>query len=429
MPDLRDIYNDQFVANDWAHYLICKVQPNKDVDETLAILVDAGIKLKPLKAVVTYIKTNFAEKYPVAVNGLTPKKANVTKTELFNQIITFVQITLGHLCLKCTSPYFPYNDENRPDGVEVKCHICSLPAHKDCIKEEHLQLGSGIVFLCQQCVIHKGKTTVIVDDASAKPPLPPPAKEEKDSETDTSSDSENENSSKDKKKERKKKSKPTHKNQHNSDSEEEPECLYEITENTCKFFLKTSCKSGLLGRNCKFDHLPTCNKLMRHGIRGPQGCKLGGDCQYYHPHMCRESLNFKTCSRQNCRYYHVKGTVHSDGFSAEQNATEEAATYQSNAQVNPQQNHISRQPREQEPVRRENSDFLEAIKKLEGFIVNIQEQLSQQQKQIQQLPAATVQYRAVPQMATVQTQPLHSMSNQFQPNQYIQHQYPTMPLK
>ena len=202
MPDLRDAYNDQFVANDWAHYLIRKIQPNKDVDETLAILVDAGIKRDPLKTVVTYIKSNFAIKYPVAVNGLTPKKANVTKTELFNQLITFVQITLSHLCLKCNDPYFPYNDENRSDGVEVKCHICSLPAHKDCIKEEHLQLGSGIVFLCQQCVIHKGKTTVMVDDASAKPPLPPPAKEETDSDSDTSSDSENENSSKDKKKER-----------------------------------------------------------------------------------------------------------------------------------------------------------------------------------------------------------------------------------
>ena len=304
----------------------------------------------------------------------------------------------------------------------MKCHICSLPAHKNCIKEENINTAIGIVYLCQHCLLHKGRTDVTADDTSDKPPPPQPDVEGENHAAHHDSDSDDEEEKiKDKKKPQKKKPK-------DSDSEDdESESMYEITENTCKFFLKTSCKTGLLGKNCKFDHLPVCNKLMRHGIRSPQGCKLGRDCRFFHPHMCRESLKFKTCSRSNCKYYHVKGTVQSDGYSPEQYAPEEAAPQQRFTQTFPQQEHRVENPRGHETVRRENPDFLDVLRKLEGHIVNIQQQLSHQQKQIQQLPAATVQYRQVPQMATIQTQPLNSMSQQAQPNQYIQ-QYPLIKI-
>ena len=175
---------------------------------------------------------------------------------------------------------------------------------------------------------------------------------------------------------------------------------YEITENTCKFFLKTRCKTGLRGRNCKYDHLPVCNKLMRNGVKGPYGCKKGKDCQYYHPHMCRESLNSKTCSRPYCKYYHVNGTVKSENDVNQQ--YEESTPYHHATPAQPP---------------RENSDnFLGAIKQLQEQMMSIQNQLAAQaQERLQRPPAPQVQQRT-----SVQPQP---------PQPHIVYQYHTPPAQ
>ena len=304
MTNVREIYNDQFVENDWAHYLVCRIDPYKDASENLAVLLHTGIKKDPLKSVVAFIKNQFVAKFPVAANALAPKKANVTKSELFNQLITFVEITLGHLCLKCNEPYFPYIEANRSDGEEVKCHLCSLPAHKECIKEEHLNSGCGIVYLCQHCLLHKGKHDILNIDPTEKPPPLPQKESGSESSEDSTSDSEDSDRQR-KKKNHKKKTK-TNKYQDESEIAEDDS---HPPKKICRFYARGSCKHGVSGTRdgkCNFAHPPMCKPYQQYGRRGPNGCK--GDCKLWHPKLCFKAIDFGECLNRECKFWHIKGT-------------------------------------------------------------------------------------------------------------------------
>ena len=76
----------------------------------------------------------------------------------------------------------------------------------------------------------------------------------------------------------------------------------------CRFFLKGTCKFGLSGKECKFEHPKVCKKFTQHGTRQPRGCKLGQSCKDYHPKMCLNSLRKGECFSESCKYNHVKGT-------------------------------------------------------------------------------------------------------------------------
>ena len=91
----------------------------------------------------------------------------------------------------------------------------------------------------------------------------------------------------------------------------------------CKFYLKGSCKHGLLGKKtidgknrCNFKHPKTCMKWLNNGNNKehPKGCLEGKNCEYYHPRLCRDSLKTRTCQdisdREKCkRGYHLKNTT------------------------------------------------------------------------------------------------------------------------
>ena len=78
-------------------------------------------------------------------------------------------------------------------------------------------------------------------------------------------------------------------------------------DTVCKFFLKKCCKHGLKGEKCNFAHPAICKKLLKYG-HTEKGCNKGSKCADFHPKMCFQSLKNKTCSYDNCRFYHVAGT-------------------------------------------------------------------------------------------------------------------------
>ena len=61
-------------------------------------------------------------------------------------------------------------------------------------------------------------------------------------------------------------------------------------------------------KDCRFDHPTVCQKFHNHGSLSsdPKGCN--GKCNAFHPNACRSSLKNKTCSWDECRFYHLKGT-------------------------------------------------------------------------------------------------------------------------
>ena len=76
---------------------------------------------------------------------------------------------------------------------------------------------------------------------------------------------------------------------------------------SCHFYKRNICKYGISGKGCKFFHQKPCNKLLSHGTDKIYGCTNNNSCKYFHPSMCKHSLESRVCTNLNCGYFHVKG--------------------------------------------------------------------------------------------------------------------------
>jgi hypothetical protein len=85
------------------------------------------------------------------------------------------------------------------------------------------------------------------------------------------------------------------------------------TSQVCKKYKVGKCPHGIRGNKlvdgskCPNSHPPRCNKYTRFGT-GKKGCKKGKDCQYFHPILCKFSVNDQRCSNDLCTFPHLVGT-------------------------------------------------------------------------------------------------------------------------
>ena len=312
MSDSREDYNDQFTGSNWAHYLIRRVDPSKDGDTNLAVLLDSKIKITPLKAVVNFLKTNFAIKYPDFVEPLNTGKPTKTKTELANQIIDFVKKTVPHLCKTCDTNYTPYID-NRSDGEDpaVTCFLCEVPAHAVCIKRNSINHNQGIVYLCATCYISKGKSEAIITDKTGLPQQDPTGEEDSDSDESeitpyqkppvVEKSSRVEKLIKTKKLTKKRHSKSNQQIAHQSETDEdETSSESEEPSNLCPEYKWGKCHQF---NTCPYDHPPRCWSWLQHGK-----CPYKRKCRYNHPPLCRYSRRERQCYNVECKFFHLYGT-------------------------------------------------------------------------------------------------------------------------
>ena len=315
MPDPREDYNDQFIDSTWAHYLIRRVDPSKDGDTNLAVLLDSKIKITPLKAVVNFLKTNFALKYPDFVEPLNTGKPTKTKAELANQIIDFVKKTVPHLCQTCDTNYAPYID-NRSDGEDddpaVTCFLCEVPAHAACIKGNSINHNQGIVYLCSTCYSSKGKSEAIITDKTGIPKQDPTVDEDSDSDeseiTPYQKPTVEEKSSKaeklmikTKKLTKKRHSKSSqHIMRHSETEEDDTSSESEEPSNLCPEYKWGKCHQF---NTCPYDHPPRCWSWLQHGK-----CPYKKKCRYNHPPLCRYSRRERQCYNIDCKFFHLYGT-------------------------------------------------------------------------------------------------------------------------
>ena len=94
----------------------------------------------------------------------------------------------------------------------------------------------------------------------------------------------------------------------------------------CYFYQKNVCKYGISGKGCKFFHQKPCNKLLTHGDDRRYGCTKNNSCKYFHPSMCKYSLETRVCTNLKCGYFHVKGTKRSKPVKDVKNKTSEKPT-------------------------------------------------------------------------------------------------------
>ena len=345
-------YNDLFKENEWAYFLISKIDLRRQNDVNISVLLSTNIKKGPLINVVSFLKKSFTESYPNAVQGLTFKQS-ATKVELANLIIKFVRQSQPQLCSTCESDYYPYSQEDNDSGRdnEVKCFLCKMPSHADCVDETRINENLGIVFLCHNCLqpqeASDPKNSPEYKTTSAtESPLQPAQKQKakkspkKSSEESSelyesphlpSSDSDSETNkslnNKSKKKNKSRRCKKTEtsegsssenanpnqkKNQRDREKDKSKEEKRNSIQQICRFFERGLCRFGVSGTKdgkCKFKHPRICKRVINHGPKSPYGCK--GDCDKWHPKLCYSSINKKECLKEYCSFWHIKGTARS----------------------------------------------------------------------------------------------------------------------
>lgn len=82
----------------------------------------------------------------------------------------------------------------------------------------------------------------------------------------------------------------------------------EIERPVCKYYVRGTCKHGVSGKNCYYQHPKPCHKLLTHGPVGQHGCTRGRNCKFFHPKLCRNSIRHQECLVGNCKFPHIKGT-------------------------------------------------------------------------------------------------------------------------
>ncbi len=73
----------------------------------------------------------------------------------------------------------------------------------------------------------------------------------------------------------------------------------------CKFYNKGKCTKG---KKCNFEHPEICKAFRKFGLKKYNAKGCDGKCEFLHPNTCRDSLKNRSCPRQDCRFFHLKGT-------------------------------------------------------------------------------------------------------------------------
>ena len=232
---------------------------------------------------------------------------------------------------------------------------------------------------------------------------------------------------------------PTEHSQQNDDESPPREAREARThkKRTCKFYKWGSCRYGINGEGCKFDHPELCKKFTQHGTRQPRGCNKGKECKYLHPQMCMNSLRSGKCATPRCRYRHIKGTKIVDNQSTTtatrtSTAADQTSTATTHKKHTTPADTPAAQSAEQQPIN-QSDHFLEVFRLLKAELLQemnhmITKQLTEQvqllpRNQVHPMQLGNPQHLLMP--PGLQQQPqMDAMSFQQAPTQFQLLQHP-----
>ena len=283
-----------------------------------------------------YAKVNTCKKPDLVetlifLHGTTAEKAPEMKAEydellkkaLVTKLLTRIENLQPELCKACQKDYY----FEPAEASTLRCVTCGRGACHECWKTDEALWGklamrdAGLHFTCSPCmdsflqqrreqdnderkgkggkktgkvvsvpevIIESSPTQGLEEQANKSDDKP---KEDNVSESEEESEEESEdeefNETRRQKKNRMKKERMTKKE----------------SMEKCKHFMKNKCKHGISGEKCRFYHPKRCQKWMK---AGKDGCKK---CELFHPALCYGSINDRKCSKPECSYIHLPGTV------------------------------------------------------------------------------------------------------------------------
>ena len=231
-----------------------------------------------------YSKTQLKE----AAEVLKLNTDRVYKNQLVSNIIHQIEGLLKEKCDVC-DVYYNLTLEDEPS---FRCEHCQQGCHNPCFQELATAMDKKkyhmFKYYCHKCLN---------------------SVEEQDTKPDPSNHEESLNSTRilnqDQERRNQEDREPRDLSRH-EEVEEDPDEPRRI----CKFFIRGKCKygnTGTRGGTCRFDHPEPCKPFTYHGatIRGCQNER----CPLWHPPLCRRSVNYRKCFRQDCHFWHLKGTI------------------------------------------------------------------------------------------------------------------------
>ena len=247
-----------------------------------------------------------------------------TKATLAPRLVDAIEALLPATCAECSESYII--DLEPTERPIFRCYKCFQGSH-DCEDSKskssaiaNLWLPSGFVWLCHQCLIdndpikqratktrHNSASKKSTDISRAEsgtstptesglntPPSPKPHKSH------TLLDKANQDELRRKL----------------SDVKEEQECENQHSHSDiCEKYISGKCPHGIKGNKkikgdrCPKDHPKRCFKYCSFGTKKKGGCDKGRGCMYFHPTLCKFSVQKRQCFNEKCTFVHLKGTL------------------------------------------------------------------------------------------------------------------------
>ena len=229
------------------------------------------------------------------------------KDACVHELICRIQNLLIDKCQFCEQHYATPKDE----GSLLNCSLCGQSVHKECLKkllgekysetitaQEVMNLInpfniSSLNFMCLECTSATlPQSSDSLKNSVAKKSTAPDGKA-----VTTIDISQNKSTS--------------------NTTDTQPKAkdgIPEVSSVDCEQYLIGQCPHGISGKTeingerCKFTHRKCCRKFCHFGTRSGLGCKKGKNCQYFHPILCKYSVQRGLCTNLECKFTHLKRT-------------------------------------------------------------------------------------------------------------------------
>lgn len=217
-----------------------------------------------------------------------------TKDSLVSRILLAIEALLPATCAECSTSYCI---ELEPEETPLfTCFMCFQGSHDcDAVKSTHEALNStsltgGHVWLCYECHLKSNPVNIRKTKSRHVSISEPPSRDAA-----LTVNSEQFNS--------------------NINHEELRAKLHDVAKtNLCDKYVSGKCPHGLKGNKlvngvaCPHNHPKRCFKYCGFGSKGPKGCKKGESCSFFHPTLCKHSVQKRCCTNASCTFVHLKGT-------------------------------------------------------------------------------------------------------------------------
>lgn len=193
----------------------------------------------------------------------------------------------------------------------------------------------------------------------------------------------------------------------------------------CPHYKLHKCKFGRAGRDCPLAHPKVCFYYRFAGRDPKHGCPRTRKCEYYHPKICRASLDCGLCTNLDCPLLHLKGTKRYPPSSKESAFKESASKESAPEKIHTQNHKYSLLPKQHLSPENQQDFIVTQLKEMQKQFAEVIKLIPWHRQQ-QQLPLPIPASQPI-------TQPLQSQSQPQPPSflvppQMTQHQYSYPPL-